>query len=62
MTALDDYRHAYENRHRTGALGAQDIETMIAEIDRLRSRQAFTHAADCLSRVPDFDARDCSCR
>lgn len=21
-----------------------------------------THAADCLSRLPDFDERDCSCR
>ena len=37
MNARERFNHAYDNRHRCGALGAQDIEMMCAEIDSLRS-------------------------
>jgi len=36
MTARDDYHHLVDNAHRTGALGAQDCDWAMDEIDRLR--------------------------
>jgi len=52
MSARDDYHHAYDNKGRTGALGAQDIEAMCYEIDRLRDKVADFEAERLLNTGP----------
>lgn len=37
---IQRYHHAYENRHRLGALGSQDVESMLDEIVRLQRWKA----------------------
>lgn len=37
---IQRYHHAYENRHRLGVLGSQDVESMLDEIARLQRWKA----------------------
>lgn len=45
MNARERFNHAYDNRHRCGVLGAQDIEMMCVEIERLRADLFDAHQA-----------------
>lgn len=38
MAARDDYHHLYDNRYRTGVLGAEDADSAMDEIDKLRRK------------------------
>lgn len=35
MSAQQDYHHAWDNRYRLGALGAQDVEMLCVKADKL---------------------------